>query len=86
MWPLPVGKHLAPGPSAHGSWYNATTQNPNKEATINKLTLGVAGAVAVVASLLLMRQQKQAQPKETVAEAESATGSITLDRMRELGL
>ncbi|MCH7933779.1 MAG: hypothetical protein IIC36_07255 [Gemmatimonadetes bacterium] len=44
------------------------------------------GAAAVAASLLLMRQQKQVQPKEAVAEVESTTGSITLDRMRELGL
>ena len=59
-------------------------QNPNKEATIRKLMLGIVGAAAVAASLLLMRQQKQSQPKEAVAE--SATGAITLERMRELGL
>ena len=34
-------------------------QNPNKEATIRKLMLGIVGAAAVAASLLLMRQQKQ---------------------------
>ena len=61
-------------------------QNPNKEATIRKLMLGIVGAAAVAASVLLMRQQKQSQPKEAVAEAESATGAITLERMRELGL
>ena len=61
-------------------------QNSNKEATIRKLMLGIVGAAAVAASLLLMRQQKQSQPKEAVAEAESATGAITLERMRELGL
>jgi hypothetical protein len=42
------------------------------------------GVAAVAAGLLLMRQQTQ--PKEAVAEAESASGTITLDRMRELGL
>ncbi len=61
-------------------------QNPNKEATIRKLMLGIVGAAAVAASVLLVRQQKQSQPKEAVAEAESATGAITLERMRELGL
>ena len=61
-------------------------QNSNKEATIRKLMLGIVGAAALAASLLLMRQQKQSQPKEAVAEAESATGAITLERMRELGL
>ena len=40
----------------------------------------------MAAGLLLMRQQKQTQPKEAVAEAESAAGAITLERMRELGL
>ena len=53
---------------------------------IRNLTLGLVGAAAVAASLLLMRQQKQGQPKEVVAEAPSATGSISLERMRELGL
>jgi hypothetical protein len=39
-----------------------------------------------------MRQQKQTQPKEALAEAESASlgaitsGTTTLERMRELGL
>ncbi len=61
-------------------------QNPNKEATIRKLMLGIVGAAAVAVSVLLMRQQKQSQPKEVVAEAESATSAITLERMRELGL
>ena len=59
-------------------------QNPNKEATIRKLMLGIVGAAAVAASLLLMRQQKQSQPKEAVAE--SVSPAITLERMRELGL
>ena len=47
--------------------------------------LGFVGAAAVTAGLLLMRQQKQSQPKEAVTEAESAS-AIPLDRMRELGL
>jgi len=42
------------------------------------------GAAAVVAGLLLMRQQKNPL-KDVVAESESAS-TITLDRMRELGL
>ena len=77
---------MAPAPSAHGSRHEAATQNPSEEAIIRKFTLGIVGAAAVVASLFLMRQQKQSQPKETVAEAESASGAITLERMRELGL
>jgi hypothetical protein len=44
------------------------------------------GVAALAAGLLLMRQQKQTQPKELAAEAESAVGAITLERMRELGL
>ena len=60
--------------------------NPNTETTIRNLTLGLVGVAALAAGLLLMRQQKQTQPKELAAEAESAVGAITLERMRELGL
>ena len=54
--------------------------------------LGLVGAAAVAAGLLLMRQQKQTQPKEALIKAQSASsGAITsgttmLERMRELGL
>ena len=68
------------------SRYMPSTQSPNEEATIRKFMLGLVGAAAVAAGLLLVRQQKQTQPREAVAEAESATGAITLERMRELGL
>ena len=61
-------------------------RNPSKETTIRKFTLGFVGIAALAAGLLLMRQQKQTQPKELAAEAESAVGAITLERMRELGL
>ena len=61
-------------------------RNPSKETTIRKLTLGLVGVAALAAGLLLMRQQKQTPPKELAAEAESAAGAITLERMRELGL
>ncbi len=46
----------------------------------------MVGAAALLAGLLLMRQQKQTQPKEAVTEAQSAKSAITLERMRELGL
>ncbi len=61
-------------------------RNPSKETTIRNLTLGLVGVAALAAGLLLMRQQKPTQPKELAAEAESAVGAITLERMRELGL
>ncbi len=59
---------------------------PSEEATIRKHTLGLVGAAAVAAGLLLMRQQKQIQPKEAIAEAENASRTLPLERMRELGL
>ncbi len=59
---------------------------PSEEATIRKLTLGLVGAAAVAAGLLLMRQQKQIQPKEAIVEAENASRTLPLERMRELGL
>lgn len=70
-------------PNVHGTGY--TDSNPSEETIIRKFMFGLVGAVAVTASLLLMRQQKN-QPKEAVAEAESASPTITLERMRELGL
>ena len=60
------------------------THNPSEETTIRNFTLGIVGAAALVAGLLLIRQQKS-PPKEAVAESESAS-AITLERMRELGL
>ena len=60
--------------------------NPREEAIIRKLTLGIVGAAALAAGLLLMRQQKQSQPKEEIAEAESVSATLKLERMRELGL
>ena len=62
------------------------TQNPSEETTIRNLTLGIVGAAALAAGLLLMRQQKQTQPKEAIAEAENASRTLPLERMRELGL
>ena len=62
------------------------TPNPREETIVRKLMLGIVGTAVVAASLLLMRQQKRSQPKEAVPEAESPSGAITLDRMRELGL
>ena len=63
-----------------------TRTETSQEATIRKFTLGLVGVAAVAAGLLLMRQQKQTQPKALLAKAESAAGEITLERMRELGL
>jgi hypothetical protein len=55
---------------------------------IRKVTLGVLGAAAAVASLLLIRQTKQIPPKETLnlPAGESVPGNISLDRLRELGI
>ncbi len=59
-----------------------------QEGIIRKVTLGILGAAAVVASLLLIRQTKQITPKETVdvPAGEAVPGSISLERLRELGI
>ncbi len=55
---------------------------------IRKVTLGILGATAAVASLLLIRQTKQVTPKEAVRvpAGESVPGSVSLERLRELGI
>lgn len=52
------------------------------------MTLGMLGAAAVMASLLLIRQQKEIEPKEVaeVAPGETVPGAISLERLRELGI
>ena len=55
---------------------------------MRKVTMGILGAAAAVASLLLIRQQKQIEPKEVaeVAPGETVPGAISLERLRELGI
>jgi len=55
---------------------------------IRKVTLGILGAAAAVASLLVIRQTKQITPKEAadVPAGETVPGNISLDRLRELGI
>jgi len=55
---------------------------------IRKVTLGILGAAAAVASLLLIRQTKRLPPKETLdlPAGESIPAHISLDRLRELGI
>jgi hypothetical protein len=52
------------------------------------VTLGILGAAAAVTSLLLIRQTKQITPKEAldVPAGETVPGSISLERLRELGI
>ncbi len=59
-----------------------------REGTIRKVTLGILGAAAAVASLLLIRSTKQVTPKETVdlPTDETVPGTISLERLRELGI
>lgn len=59
------------------------------EVTIRKLTISLIGAAAVAASILLVRQQKQLTPQDTIdtiPPGETTQTSISLDRLRELGL
>ena len=59
-----------------------------QEGIIRKVTLGILGAAAAVASLLVIRQTKQVTPKEVVdvQAGETVPGSISLERLREFGI
>ena len=59
-----------------------------QEGIIRKVTLGILGVAAAMASVLLMRQTKQITPKEAaeVPAGEAVPGSISLERLRELGI
>lgn len=60
-----------------------------KEETIRTLAVSVASAAAVVAGLLLIRQQRNEpvrKPDTLVPAGESAQSAISLDRIRELGI
>ena len=64
-------------------------KDTGKEGTIiRKVTLGIVGAAAAVASLLLIRQTKQLPSKETLdlPAGETVPGNISLERLRELGI
>ncbi len=63
-------------------------QDSRRGGKIRKVTLGLLGAAAAVASILLIRQQKLDQPKEAidVPAGESTPGTLTLERVRELGI
>ena len=54
-------------------------------------TLGLLGAAAMAAGVLLLRTQKQPRPKDEPMEqlvqaGETVPGLVSLDRLRELGI
>lgn len=55
---------------------------------MKKLTLGLLGAAAVAATILLVRQQKEVEAKEPrlVPAGETQPTELSLERIRELGL
>ena len=55
---------------------------------MKKLAVGLLGAVAVAATFLLVRQQKEVEPRDPrlVPAGETQPTTISLERMRELGL
>jgi hypothetical protein len=56
---------------------------------VKKLTAGILGAMAVAASIVVLRSPRPAQANEidqrTVPAGEKVPGQISLDRLRELG-
>lgn len=72
----------------HGwGWAQLTTYDTGG-GNIRKVTLGILGAAAAVASLLLIRQTKQLPPEDTLnlPAGEVIPGNISLERLRELGI
>jgi hypothetical protein len=57
---------------------------------MKKLTLGLLGAAAMAATILLVRQQKEVEsarePRLLVPAGESQPTELSLERIRELGL
>jgi hypothetical protein len=57
---------------------------------MKKLTLGLLGAAAMAATILLVRQQKEVEsarePRMLVPAGESHPTDLSLERIRELGL
>ena len=56
---------------------------------MRKLTVGLLSAAALATTFLLVRQQKQVEQGETTAAipaGETQPATISLDRIRELGL
>ncbi len=55
---------------------------------LKRMTMGLLGAAAVAASVLLIRSQKEEQDHatEVVPPGESVPSEIHLDKLRELGI
>ena len=55
---------------------------------MRKLTVGLLSAAALATTILLVRQQKQVetQTAEAIPAGESEPATISLERIRELGL
>ena len=56
---------------------------------MRKLTISLIGAAAVAASILLVRQQKQVEPKEAagaIPPGDTTEAPVSLERLRELGI
>ena len=65
---------------------SAVAEFSHKEAPIRAFVVSLIGVAAVTAGVFLFRQQKQAAPRSReVPAGESTPGTISLERMRELG-
>jgi len=54
---------------------------------MNKFALGLLSAAALATTILLVRQQKEVEPKgPRVAPGETQPTHLTIERIRELGL
>ena len=55
---------------------------------MRKWTVGLLSAAALATTILLVRQQKQVEPQtaQAVPAGESQPATISLERIRELGL
>ena len=75
-------------PTVPSQTLKARVGQPPEESSMKKIAIGLLSAAALATTFLLVRQQKEFEAKDTrlVRAGESTPATISLERIRELGL